>query len=65
VAEVADSIHINSHVLFLFSLFHFAFFMFHVSLFMFHCSCFIVHVSYFIFQKYIRHEQCGFPQEDV
>jgi hypothetical protein len=50
VAEVAGSIHINSPVLFLF---------------LFLLSFFIFHVSYFMFQKYFRHEQCGFHQEDV
>jgi hypothetical protein len=47
VAEGADSIHINSLILFFF-IFHFHFY-----------------VSYFIFQKYIRYEQCEFPQEYV
>jgi hypothetical protein len=49
VSEVVGSIHISSPVRFLF--FHFSFFMFHV--------------AYVAFQKYIRHEQCEFPQEDV
>jgi hypothetical protein len=53
VAGVAGLIYINSPVLFLFSFFVFLF------------SCFIFRFSSFIFQKYIRHEQCGFPQEDI
>jgi hypothetical protein len=36
-----------------------------VHLFMFHISYLRLHISYFIFLKYIRHEQCGFDQEDI
>jgi hypothetical protein len=34
-----------------------------LSFFIFICSCFMSYI--FMFQKYIKHEQCGFPQEDV
>jgi hypothetical protein len=67
VAEIAGSIHINSPVLFLSCFCFFHYFIFSCFFLMFHVSfsCCMFHVSCRIFQKYIRHEQCGFTQEDV
>jgi hypothetical protein len=51
----------SNHLCFSFSFSIFPFFHF----FTFHFSFYMFHILYFIFQKYIRHEQCEFPREDV